>query len=95
MLPIVIPEELVSSFKYWQEGIKVGMAYQNELYAQLKIYGPDKRLDAYEYGYQLSEAGNQVCITVTTSGYTLWKSLRSFSSKANDRYLTKGNVLPL
>ncbi|NER81821.1 MAG: hypothetical protein F6K42_20110 [Leptolyngbya sp. SIO1D8] len=77
MLPIVIPEELVSLFKYWREGIQVGMAYRNELYAQLRIYDSDKRLVAYEDGYRLSETGSQVCITVNESGYTLWQSLRS------------------
>lgn len=81
MLPIVIPEEIVNLFKYWQEGIKVGMTYQNELYFQFKTYNSDRRLEAYDEGYQLSEDGKQVCITVNTDGYTLWQNLRSLSSR--------------
>lgn len=78
MLPIVIPEEFVSSFKYWHEGIQVGMTYRNELYAKIKVYSLDKRLEAYEYSCQLAgSGGTTLCITVSKSGYTLWQSLRT------------------
>lgn len=84
MLPIVIPEDLVSLFKYWQEGVRAGMLYRNELYMQLRIYNSESRLSAYEDGCRLSGAGWQVCITVAPSGYTLWKSLRAFPSKVSE-----------
>lgn len=79
MTPIVIPETLIKSFKYWHEGIQVGMTYRNELYVQLKRYDSEKRLDAYEEGFKLCRGAAQVCITVTDAGYTLWQNLRSLS----------------
>ena len=78
MLPIVIPEEFVKSFKYWHEGVQVGMTYRNELYAKIKVYSLDKRLEAYEHSCQLAGSGGKtLCITVSESGYTLWQSLRT------------------
>ena len=80
MLPIVIPEKLTSLFKYWCQDIRFGMFYGNELYTQVSVYAPDKRMAAYDDAYRLSEAGSLVCITVAPTGYTLWQSLRSFSA---------------
>ncbi|MEM0981715.1 MAG: hypothetical protein AAGH78_15760 [Cyanobacteria bacterium P01_H01_bin.58] len=91
MLPIVISEDLVSLFKYWQGDVRAGMLYRNELYTQLRTYNSESRLDAYEDGCRLSGAGWQVCITVAPSGYTLWKSLRAFPRNVNQNGLA-GNI---
>jgi hypothetical protein len=78
MLPIVIPEELVSLFQYWQEDVKAGMMYQNELYQKIRVYALNSCLVAYEDSYQLAARDNKLlCITVSSSGYTLWQCLRT------------------
>lgn len=79
MVPIVIPETLITPFKYWHGSVQTGMTYQNELYIQVSNYSLERRLDAYEEGFRLGANGGQVCITVTSAGYTLWQSLRSLS----------------
>ena len=84
MLPIVVPETLITAFKYWQSGIKVGMSYQNELYVQLKTYTTDERLAAYDDGYKVAKMNLRACITVNMKGYTLWQSLRSVLQEAAD-----------
>lgn len=80
MLPTVVVEELVTSFTYWNDGVQQGMLFGNELYAQVKSYGLDNRLDAYKDGCELSTAKVKACITVSVSGYTLWVSLRTLPS---------------
>ena len=82
MLPPVIPESVIQTFKYWQDQIKVGMFYQNELYAQVKSYQSTERLKAYDHAYQLSEEGVHVCLTASEKGYCLWQNLRACSSES-------------
>jgi len=77
ILPIVIPEDMIKPFCYWQDSIQFGMSYQGELYTQVKRYGSHQRLEAYEHAYQISETGWSVCITVTDRNYVLWRNLRS------------------
>lgn len=79
MLPSVIPEALIAAFKYWQEGVKVGMFYNNELFTQVKTYNLADRLAAYEDACELSDQGIQVCVTVSDREYCLWQSLKSDS----------------
>ena len=81
MLPSVIPESVIETFKYWQDQIKVGMYYQNELYMQVKSYKSTERLKAYDHAYQLSEEGVHVCLTASDKGYCLWQNLRPTSSE--------------
>jgi hypothetical protein len=78
MLPTVIPHCTVRTFKYWQEGIKIAMCHQNEFFTQIKFYGINERLQAYEEACKLSDDGIQVCITVSERGYLLWKNLKHF-----------------
>ncbi|MEM9005918.1 MAG: hypothetical protein AAGE59_20640 [Cyanobacteria bacterium P01_F01_bin.86] len=92
MLPIVIPENLISLFKYWQGGIKVGMTYQNELYLQLRTYNLERRLEVYDDGYKLSKKGNQVCITVNKTSYTLWQTIRSWTASSESLQAANSNT---
>lgn len=94
MLPVVIPEELISLFKYWQEEVRVGMMYQNELYEKIRVYALDNRLTAYEDSYHLASINNKLlCITVSPSGYTLWQCLRSRPADEEDS-ISKKKALP-
>lgn len=77
MLPTVIPESMIVTFKYWQGDIKTGMHHQNELFAYVKSYDSEKRLQAYDDACKLSIQGTHVCITVSDRGYCLWQNLKS------------------
>lgn len=85
--PLVIDESLVSHFKYWKEGIRQGIRFNNELYSYSQSYSVNERLKAYEMAYQQTEQGVAVCITVSKSHYTIWLSLRSLSQATDVRLL--------
>lgn len=80
-LPIVVDEEMVTPFKYWNGTIHEGMYYSNELYRYDQAYDLDERLKAYENAYTQAELGLTVCITVSKDSYKLWTGLRSLSSQ--------------
>jgi hypothetical protein len=77
MLPNVVPESIISRFKYWDDDVKDGMFFQDKLYTCINQFALQKRLVAYEKGCEISEQGFNVCITVTESRYVLWQELRS------------------
>lgn len=72
---------MAKTFKYWQDEIKIGMYYQNELYTQIKSYSPNHRLQAYDDACQLSNNNIDVCITASEQGYLLWQNLKTHSNK--------------
>ena len=88
MLPIVIPEILITPFKYWLEGVQEGMYHSNELFTLVKVYGSDKRTQAYEDACQLADACQltdnevQICVTVSELQYCLWQNLKSYTSSS-------------
>lgn len=77
MLPSVINENLVQLFKYWSEGVKEGMNHQGELYAHVRSYPSDARLQAYELGCEMAQKGMQICVTCSQSGYKVWMNMKS------------------
>ncbi|MBC6479584.1 MAG: hypothetical protein GDA56_19200 [Hormoscilla sp. GM7CHS1pb] len=77
MLPSVINENIVQLFKYWSEGIKEGMNHKGELYAQVRSYPSDARLQAYELGCEMAHSGMDICLTCSQSGYKVWMNLKS------------------
>lgn len=79
-LPSVTNESLIQQFKYWHQGIRQGMQYNNELYMLWQSYSAQERLTAYAEAYKHTEAGAIVCITVTGKKYCVWLSLRSPSA---------------
>ena len=82
MSPSVLNEDLVRQFKYWNDGgIKDGMNHNGELYALVRSYSSEARLQAYELGCSMSETGIQTCITCSKSGYTVWMNLRSVANQ--------------
>lgn len=85
MLPIVIPETLITPFKYWTEGIQEGMYHDNDLFTLVKVYGPDRRTQAYEDACQLADNDIQICITVSDLRYCLWQNLKSCTPQSQTR----------
>lgn len=85
MLPTVIPEILITPFKYWTEGIQEGMYHDNELFTLVKVYGPDRRAQAYEDACRLADTDIQICITVSELRYCLWQNLKSYAAKSPTR----------
>jgi hypothetical protein len=76
MYPVVVPASAIQRFKYWDNIVKEGMLFQNELYTFINQFSPHKRLAAYEKGCELTHQQTRVCITVEESGYILWECLR-------------------
>lgn len=77
MLPLVINENIVQLFNYWNEGIKEGMNHKGELYAHVRSYPSDARLQAYELGCAMAQKGMQICVTCSQSGYKVWMNMKS------------------
>ena len=77
MFPHVLDQRLVHLFKYWQDGIRTGMRHRSELYAFVRSYRSHERLQAYDLGCELAKENNQICITCSPQGYTIWVSLTS------------------
>lgn len=80
--PLVLDERLVSLFKYWNQGIHQGMRHNSELYTLFQTFPVDERLRAYAVGYEQTERGTDVCITVSKTTYCVWLNLRSLSHAA-------------
>ena len=85
MIPSVIREDLVNLFKYWNDGVRDGMNLSGELYAHVRSYANESRLEAYQLGCELAEKGMQVCLTCSSSRYAVWINLKStaFANEQN------------
>lgn len=77
MLPLIVVEELISAFKFWNNGIHEGMHYRNDFYLSLRQFALAERSEAYHRATQESSKGLKVCVTVSKTHYTVWVELRS------------------
>ena len=78
-LYLVVNESLVHPFKYWHEGIQLGIHHNDELYTFFQSYLLKERLKAYAFAHEQTELGLSVCLTVSKTHYSIWCSLRSIS----------------
>jgi hypothetical protein len=78
IFPIVVPQDAVYVFCYWQDGLQEGMRYKNELYRLVGRYPAEERLAAYGKSAELIDQGKELCMT-TARGmeYSLWQALRT------------------
>lgn len=83
-LPTIVNESLVHQFRYWENHIKVGMRYRDELYILLQSYPIAKRLKACDLGCEYQRRGVDVCITVSKTTYSIWLNLKSLSELSLD-----------
>ena len=74
---LLVEDEKVSRFVYWDDGVRNGMSYADELYEHVSSFGTEKRLNAYALSDELQESGSSVCLTVGQGKYSVWKTLRS------------------
>ncbi|NJL55876.1 hypothetical protein HC928_12300 [bacterium] len=77
--PSVVNEVLIYKFTYWNQSLKTGMRYGNELYTLFQSYSIEDRLKANDVAYEHISKGIQVCITVSKTHYTIWLNLRSLN----------------
>lgn len=82
MLPLIVLEDLISAFKFWNEGIHEGMFYRNDFYVSLEQFALADRVEAYHQATQKSTNGFKVCITVSKTHYRVWVEMRSHLLKA-------------
>ena len=77
MLPMVLSESHVFTFKFWFADIlQDGMCHQNELFCRLRTFDAKERGRVYYLGYKLSQHYTLVALTTTDSHCSLWISLR-------------------
>lgn len=77
--PLVVREDLVNCFKYWDEEIQEGMSFKGELYTRFRSFSAANRLDAYGLAYEQIESDKTVCVTVSETRYVIWVCLRKQS----------------
>jgi hypothetical protein len=78
VLPILIDEHQVFTFKFWFNGkIQNGMYYRNELFCQLGTYTIQHRSRVYQLGCHLTQRDAFSAITCSATSCCLWGSLRS------------------
>jgi hypothetical protein len=89
MEPLVICEQLVSRFKFWQDGqIQDGVQHRNELFRSLRVETVAGRQRIYDLGWALSHEGVHTIITASKNHYTLWVSLRALAALESISNLT-------
>lgn len=77
MLPLIVVEDLISAFKFWNKGIHEGMLYRNDFYVSQYQVALADRAKAYERATQESNKGFKVCVTVSKAHYTVWVEMRA------------------
>ncbi|WP_035984588.1 hypothetical protein [Leptolyngbya sp. KIOST-1] len=77
MLPLIVVEELISAFKFWNDGIHDGMFYRNDFYVSQYQFPLAERSEAYHRATLESNKGFKVCVTVSKTHYRVWVEMRS------------------
>lgn len=77
MLPSIISERLIHSFKFWDNGeIHHGMRCSTGLYRRIAVFELTQSQQAYSLGIALCQQ-QQAVLTKTEVGYAVWLVLRS------------------
>ncbi|HEY9877019.1 MAG TPA: hypothetical protein V6D29_01125 [Leptolyngbyaceae cyanobacterium] len=78
MLPQILPESRLSTFKFWFNGkVQDGLHYQHDLYYRARTVKTDQRSRLYQLACRLTERHARVVMTAGYSNYSLWISLRN------------------
>jgi hypothetical protein len=78
VLPVVLNEAQIFTFKFWFDGtLRTGMHCQNELFCQLAAVDVSDRPKLYRAGSKLAQQGVPVIISCSSEMCRLWGSLRS------------------
>jgi len=82
VLPLVIDEQQVFTFKFWfGNQIHTGMHFQNELFCQLGIVELAQRSQLYQRACKLTHQGVVLVITCSKTQCRIWGSLRDDTVK--------------
>lgn len=82
MLPPVIDEKQVFTFKFWfGDKVQTGMHYQNELFCQIATLDISQRSHAYQQACKLAQQGILIVITCSAQQCHMWGSLRNETVK--------------
>ncbi|MCU0524834.1 MAG: hypothetical protein MUF72_08425 [Elainella sp. Prado103] len=77
METLLINEQFVSQFKFWQDGqIRSGMRFRKDLFECISQFNQHQRHQAFDLAWRLSLAGREVVVTVSPTQYTVWGNLR-------------------
>ncbi|MEL6138891.1 MAG: hypothetical protein AAFQ61_06405 [Cyanobacteria bacterium J06626_23] len=77
-LPIVVNENQVKVFNFYQQGnIYQATFFRRKLHKLVRLFDLASRTAAYTLGYALAEKNDTVLITVGLDGYKVWTDLRS------------------
>jgi hypothetical protein len=84
VLPIILSESKIAPFKFWyQECLRDGTHYHQELYCRLQIFPVGERTQAYQLGCKLTQVNTSVILfTLSATHCSLWASLRDPVSQA-------------
>lgn len=75
--PILVTEQLIQPFKFWEDGVQEGMTFKNELFRHYQDFNSQERYEAFELADSIANRQKiQVVITNHPQGYRLWFSLR-------------------
>ena len=77
METLLINEQFVAQFKYWQQDqVRTGMRFRNNLFEYVAQFDRQQRHQAFDLAWQLSQAGRQLVVTSSSEFYTVWADLR-------------------
>lgn len=78
MLPQILPENRLSTFKFWFNGkVQDGLHHQHELYYRARTVEAKQRARLYQIACSLAGRRAGVVMTAGDSRYSLWISLRN------------------
>lgn len=78
--PPILRESTIDKFSFFfQDGIREGMQYANNLYAAAYQFNPMYRLQAYQIAWLLSEAKIPLIVTLSPTRFVIWINLQSHS----------------
>lgn len=82
MLPQVIDERQIFTFKFWfGDQIRMGMHFQNELFCQIGVFDISQRSQVYQRVSKLAQQGVMLVITCSEQHCRIWGSLREEAIK--------------
>jgi hypothetical protein len=80
---LLINEQFVSQFKYWQEGqIRTGMQFRSDLFEYIEAFSHRQRHAAFDLAWRLTEAGREPIITASINRYIVWANLKVLAAQS-------------
>jgi hypothetical protein len=82
VLPLLVDEQQVFTFKFWfGNQIRTGLHFQNELFCRLGTVEVQQRSQLYQQACKLTQNGTVLAITCSSTHCHIWGSLRDETVK--------------